>query len=553
MMLRMAPLLLALTISQAKVSPAAAFSSLSNSLHPPKLSIKSIGRSTNAPHYNRQRIGVLVRLRGGAIGLPTASAVSSAQNVLTHTLRENPSFLFNSLMIALVSISLAWKGFVSQRGAAQTAEEKPQAVKSLQLRFLMVFWLLRMADWLQGPYFYEVYSSKILNGSPVSLQFVSRLFLVGFGATGAFGPLMGRFVDNVGRRAGTLLYTLLYALGAMSTRSDSLVGLLLGRLAGGLGTSLLFSAPEAWLVGEHQRIQADDRWLGQTFGWAYGGDSLVAITAGQLASWATTHVGCGGPTAPFTLSVAVLAAAAALILPLWKENTAQKPSDATSNAPLSSKPQVRISDAVRCLREDRRIWLLGAVQALFEGAMYIFVLQWPPAMKAAFQRASATAGVPYGNIFSSFMAACFLGSTVFGVLQSATTPTTKRHRRTERHTTWMLAAATAAMTIAATLGQQSIAWLIPALLAFEVCVGMYFPSIGTLRSTYLPEQYRSVIMNLFGLPLNLIVVSVFLSIQRLGIQGALSIASGALCVATVCMAALAQAAETAPRPTSDVV
>jgi hypothetical protein len=51
--------------------------------------------------------------------------------------------------------------------------------------------------------------------------------------------------------------------------------LLLGRVAGGLGTSLLFSAPEAWLVGEHQKGNYDGKWLGQTFGWAYAGDSLV--------------------------------------------------------------------------------------------------------------------------------------------------------------------------------------------------------------------------------------------------------------------------------------
>jgi hypothetical protein len=60
--------------------------------------------------------------------------------------------------------------------------------------------------------------------------------------------------------------------------------LLLGRLAGGIGTSLLFSAPEAWLVGESIKGGFDGRWLGQTFGWAYAGDSIVAIIAGQLAS-----------------------------------------------------------------------------------------------------------------------------------------------------------------------------------------------------------------------------------------------------------------------------
>jgi hypothetical protein len=50
-----------------------------------------------------------------------------------------------------------------------------------------------------------------------------------------------------------------------------------------IGTSLLFSAPESWLVGEHSRQGFNGKWLGQTFGLAYAGDSLVAIAAGQLA------------------------------------------------------------------------------------------------------------------------------------------------------------------------------------------------------------------------------------------------------------------------------
>lgn len=40
---------------------------------------------------------------------------------------------------------------------------------------------------------------------------------------------------------------------------------------------------------------------------------------------------------------------------------------------------------------------------------------------------------------------------------------------------------------------------VAAFLAFEACVGMYFPLVGTLRSKYLPDAYRGVIMNLFGI------------------------------------------------------
>jgi hypothetical protein len=41
--------------------------------------------------------------------------------------------------------------------------------------------------------------------------------------------------------------------------------------------------------------------------------------------------------------------------------------------------------------------------------------------------------------------------------------------------------------------------------------------------------------NIFGIPLNLLVVSVFLSIKSLGIQGALGCATAALTVSSICM------------------
>lgn len=529
----------------------------------------------------------LLGLRGGALhvnpldGVQTISPWVKFPAQIVSSINNNPALLFNSIVFAFVSGSFAWKLFDSRPKMDGEVDAKPAAVKSLQIRFLTVFWLLRMADWLQGPYFYEVYSSKVLNGAPVSLALVSQLFLVGFASTGIFGPWMGRFVDTVGRKAGTLLYTLLYALGALSTRSNSLAGLLAGRVAGGLGTSLLFSAPEAWLVGDHQKQKLDGKWLGETFGLAYAGDSLVAILAGQLASWSVASVGGGGPTGPFLLSVGFLLAAAALIIPLWSENTASATKTDTPVAPLTDTPSSvdaaatsvkksastsSISDAIAIMKADKRILLLGAVQALFEGAMYIFVLQWPPAMQAAFSQQIAlgsfakNTAVPYGNIFSTFMASCLLGSTIFGKLQqrrseqssdkTLTTETTASPTKrgwfgrwtsamtVEKSTLLMLSVATLAMSIAATFGLHNLWFLIPAFLVFEVCVGMYFPSIGTLRSKYLPDSHRSVIMNLFGIPLNLLVVSVFLSIKQLGTVGALACATTALGVAAVCMSRL---------------
>lgn len=285
-------------------------------------------------------------------------------------------------------------------------------------------------------------------------------------------------------------------------------------------------------MGEHQRGGFDGKWLGQTFGWAYAVDSLVAITAGQLASVAATK---SGPTGPFSLSIGFLMLGSLIACFKWKENTASSVNTSAGN--LETKKPT-IADAWRVMMKDKKILLVGAVQALFEGAMYIFVLQWPPALKRVIESAawSIDSTVPFGKVFSCFMASCLLGSSAFGALQS-------RGWRVEKSTSLMLTAATVMMGIATTLGSTSLAALIASFFVFEACVGMYFPSIGMLRSKYIPDSHKSVIVNIFGIPLNLIVVSVFLSIKNLGVSGALGIATGALGIAGASMALLERLSE----------
>lgn len=475
----------------------------------------------------------VMSLRGGF------QADLSIDLLKTH-LTSNPSNLFNGLLILLLSGTAIIKGIEKFGSSSTTAtDEKPAGVKDLQIRFLTVFWLLRMADWLQGPYFYEVYSSKIINGLQVTPDLVSKLFLVGFASTGILGPWIGSFVDNFGRKAGTLVFVLLYALGALSTASSNLWILLAGRFASGVGTSLLHSAPEAWLVGDYMKKGFSGSWLGQTFGYAYAGDSLVAITAGQLA--AATAATSLGATGPFLLSLGFLAVGGLLALVRWKENTAPR-GEATNG-------KVSVSDALSVILTDKKILLVGAVQALFEGAMYIFVLQWPPAIKAALLSSNwlGSGSVPYGTIFSCFMASCLFGSSIFSKIQS------KVKSQIELPTSLMLTTAAVAMSTATFFGLNNLAVLAGAFFVFEACVGMYFPSIGTLRSKYIPDSHRSVIMNLFGVPLNLIVVSVFLSIKSLGVSGALTVASGALAIAAACMTALTLSGQSIKSEQKDIV
>ena len=471
-------------------------------------------RSRSSNHVSSTKLAATFP-RGGGLAATLANAQSS------------PQALFNTSLITLALLTAVAKLVQRTSSGNDTGKEtKPASVVSLQRRFLPVFWLLRCADWLQGPYFYEVYSSKIFNGAAASMSLVSRLFLTGFASTALFGPSVGRAADSYGRKKATLAFSIIYALGALSTKSVVLQVLLLGRVLSGIGTSLLFSAPESWLVGEAQKSGDDPngKYLGETFGMAYAGDSIVAICAGQMAGMAAAR---RGPTGPFELSTGFLLLGGLLTALLWKENSAGRSGDDGSN----QKPSIR--DAIQVIQDDPKIMLVGAVQSLFEAAMYIFVLQWPPAIATGIGRFfKAGAAVPYGTIFSCFMACCLLGSTLFGQLAAKNVPT-------EDFAAGMLSVATLAMTgataMTASAGNAVLWGLMASFFAFEATVGMYFPTIGTLRSKYVPDSHRSVIMNLFGIPLNVLVVSVFLSIQKLGVKGALSISSGALGLATICM------------------
>ena len=265
----------------------------------------------------------------------------------------------------------------------------------------------------------------------------------------------------------------------MSTRATAMPRLFAGRVAGGVGTSLLFSAPEAWLVGEHARRGLPGSTLGATFGWAFFGDSIVAISAGLLAQTVASRF---GPSAPFLLSVPFLAAGAALVALTWRENTAAGGGGGGGRGAKPKASERAIGEAWDVVRNDKRMLLLGAMQSLFEGAMYIFVLQWPPALIGAIRGGA----VPFGKVFSCLMACCMIGSSLFSALS--------RRLAVETSAVAMFGAATAAMALA-TVAPTSLPALIAAFFVFEVCVGLYFPSIGTLRSKYAtgaptPERAR---------------------------------------------------------------
>jgi MFS transporter, MFS domain-containing protein family, molybdate-anion transporter len=404
---------------------------------------------------------------------------------------------------------------------------------AFQRLFLGVYLTMVMSDWLQGPYVYRLYAEYGFTKGDIGL-----LFIAGFGSSLVFGTVVGGFADRYGRKLNCLLFALLYGISCITKHFNSFTILMIGRLLGGVATSILMSAFETWMIHEHRSRNFGEEWLSSTFSAMTFGGGIVAIAAGIVAYLLAATF---GSVAPFDASLVLLVIGAAVIWTRWKENYGESSSHSSagsgsagsSSALTSSLPSAfdSFKKTAQLLLTNEKVLLLGLIQSCFEGSMYIFVFMWTPALEDSLKAtvfgskdgpativqqgdasSAATAAaqeeaasLPHGIIFALFMVAIMIGSKLFESLIA--------NRTVEHFLRWVFVAASISLAIPIVTQNHNMQLL--AFCVFEVCCGIYFPSAGTLRSKYIPEEVRSTVMNVFRVGLNLLVVLTLINIESL--------------------------------------
>lgn len=355
---------------------------------------------------------------------------------------------------------------------AEAAVQTSKAFKKFQYTFLTVYLLMFAGDWLQGPTVYALYSyygfTRKQNGV---------LFIAGFGCSMIVGTFAGSLADKYGRRLNCIMYGLIYCICCVTKHFNNYNILMFGRLMGGIATSILWSAFESWMISEHHTRGFDQSWISSTFSLMTIGNGIIAILSGLMAQGAVWSYG-GHPVAPFDLSFCLLTLGTIVILATWTENYGD------ANADVSKG----LKDAVKAISNDRKVLLLGAIQSLFEGAMYTFVFMWTPVLEQ-------TGSIPHGVIFSTFMICCSVGGSIFSYLV-----TRVKVEKFMRYVFFI-----SACTMVVPLVSSNAVLLMGAFSIYEMCVGVFWPGMGTMRSKYVPEEGRATIMNLFRVPLNFLV------------------------------------------------
>jgi MFS transporter, MFS domain-containing protein family, molybdate-anion transporter len=279
--------------------------------------------------------------------------------------------------------------------------------------------------------------------------------------------------------------------------------LMLGRLLGGISTSLLFSVFESWLIRAHADAELPKQCLSKSFSWAAFGNSVVAIMAGLIAN-KIAHMGPmtpvtdlvykGGYLNPFDLALVALVLCAVGAQFLWEENYGDMDNNEDTNGKGRGKWYDGLRNAWTTTIRNRDVLLCGIISSLFEGSMYIFVFMWTPLLKSFL--ADGDGDLPFGLIFATFMVCCMTGSSIFSILVDK--------YPVEKLAIAIFAVGAVAMGIVAMEISEEVSFL--GMNLFEITVGMYFPIMGTMKGGIVPEDKRAAIYNLYRIPLNFIVL-----------------------------------------------
>jgi len=402
--------------------------------------------------------------------------------------------------LCAVTVVLAW--------ASQPRAEKALGAEASRLKwvYLAAWYLCVAGDWLQGPYVYALYDAY-----GFSRHEISQLFVAGFGASMMFGTFVGSVADRMGRKRGCQLYCALYIVSCMTKHVANYWLLMVGRITGGIATSLLFSGFESWLVAEAcEKRSLDKDALGHIFALMWFGNSLVAILAGVLGDVAVglgglqqlgeTALHVGGFCSPFDLAIVVLVVGLLLISFLWEENYGGSEASAASGEQADLATQVK--EGVQAIAGSKKLIVVMMMVACFEGSMYTFVFNWTPALS---NQLSTPA---FGMVFASFMMAYMCGSSTFDLLRG-------RGASAAQLAQWAFGLGAVAFLVAGcmfrlSLEVKNLVTIYGGFLLFEFCCGLYFPSVSTIKGEAVPESIRSTVYNLYRVPMNAIVLAVLL-------------------------------------------
>ncbi|CAF1444320.1 unnamed protein product [Adineta steineri] len=344
--------------------------------------------------------------------------------------------------------------------------------KQLQFNYLIGYALAATGNCLQSSYRYAIFDSYDLRRTTIE-----RIFLCAHISTLTLGTLTSSLSDKYGRRTACILSAIFYIISCLSLNMKVVWIFFVGSAARGIAHSLYNTNFEAWLIHDHHNSGLSTDLLKEILRNSFVLSSIVAIGTGFVSELSAELLGY---VAPFDIAIGIYLIMIIFILIQWRENYGDKEASSTTS----------FIHSIEILRNDPRILLVGLITSLFEVTIYIYAMEWTPAL----ERASIWIihePLPLGIIYSSFMFFNMIGTIVFK-------PLSQRFRvQSFMLVIFLLTALSYCMLVIVPDVQPVV---LGSFCLYEFCVGIYLPSISLLRSQYLPDSVRATLMNYFRIP-----------------------------------------------------
>ena len=405
-------------------------------------------------------------------------------------------------MLAHVYVSLAILSTVCiavyvKLGIKQDQSAKNPVFQQFQRRYVPIYLIAVLGDWLQGPYLYRLYHHH----GYIERQ-VTVIYICGLVSSALFFPCKDYVSNNFGRRKTAQLFSLVYALSCLMNISDNYGVLIIGRCLAGMSNSLLFSSLEMWYVHEHTETHDFPKeWIQVTFSHISFGSGILAVIAGVAADLSARWLHFG-PISPFILAVPFLLAVPPLVGGAWNEN---KGPDVEMKMDAVRKS---CSQGLRVITTKLDVFLIGTIESVFESCIFIFVFVWTPAISGFASNNLSGQGlkmsdIPLGIAFASFMVCHMIGGLLCDYL---------RHKLDYPITNLLLpitGASAGMFLLSAALSRDNPSPFLRSIILMclqliELACGFYFPVMRMLREKTLPVDHQVSIINWFRVPLTLL-------------------------------------------------
>lgn len=421
------------------------------------------------------------------------------------------------------SVSATVESPTASNSAPDPQPIEPQCFDTFRLMYLVVYFTIMLADGLQGTHLYVLYSGYGYS--------VASLYFLGFVSGAVTSPILGPIVDRVGRKKSAMIYCAIEILINALEQNPNFTGLIVSRLLGGITTNLLFTVFESWLVTEYRKRGFEEDKLEIILRDSVIASNLAAVASGYVAHSLAERL---GPVGPFEGAVAFTTAALFVVMLVWNENYGCEGADAdqSEDGKVETKSILWIMrNAIRTMRADPKICVLGIVQGFSEGCLQTFVFLWSPALThfAASARPGAlgldeTGAPAYGLIFGAFMACGVFGGlsepilrrglgSIMHMPQCSSSGDQDKDSSKRSHVPEVLASLVY-ITCACLLfipfvipddWEYSFTVSLGAFLVYEFLVGCYTTCEGLLRSAYFPTSSMCSLMTMFRIIVNLAV------------------------------------------------